>query len=246
MTKKLLISGIVILVIIAIGLIFYFNSKIPVINSPQPTQPITESPTPLTESPIPQENIATKSFVKITCPDTDKLEVNKIIKEKIAQILAGEGMSKATVVSAMPEEIDINWLEIDCVSVRSDNLIFALKFNISSYGEGAAHPNQDTKTLNYSIIDQKELGLKDLFKPDSDYLKLLSQLSRTHLKERLDERYFQMIDEGTLPKETNFSSFLVEKTGLTIFFNPYEVAPYSKGTQEILILSSEMKLDYLY
>jgi len=246
MKKKLLISEIVILVIIAISFIYYFNSKIPVINSPQTNQPITESSDP-------QENKDIKSFVKITCSDIENIsdksvqtEVNKIIKEKIAQILASEGMGKATMVSAIPEEKDINWLEIDCTSVRSDNLIFALKFNISSYGAGAAHPNQDTKTLNYSINDQKELGLKDLFKPDNDYLKLLSQLSRTHLKERLDERYFQMIDEGTLPQETNFSSFLVGKTGLTVIFNPYEVTPYSEGTQEILLKSDEMKPEYLH
>ena len=39
-----------------------------------------------------------------------------------------------------------------------------------------------------------------------------------------------MVKPGTMPEEKNFSVFLLEPEGLTIYFEPYQVAPWSEGT----------------
>lgn len=140
--------------------------------------------------------------------------------------------------SGLKESAGLNGNKKNCVNIAT--------FDRDCKLARAAHANSETLTFNYSIKEQKELKLEDLFTPNSDYLNLLSQLSRTHLKEQLDERYFEMIDEGTPPKEVVFSSFLVEKTGLSITFNQYQVASYAEGIQEILIPSIELKPDYLF
>ena len=44
-----------------------------------------------------------------------------------------------------------------------------------------------------------------------------------------------MINEGTFPQAGNFETFTIEKNIVTIYFEPYSVAPYSYGIQKVKI-----------
>jgi len=203
-------------------------------------------PTPTTSTSQANNN---KPPITINCPDIKNItnkplqeEINLIIKKRVDQIVTDYNLEEG---AGDPQNSKNNWLEVECTPIRSDNSIFSIKLNINSYG-GGAHPNHSVNTLNYSVKDQRELKLKDIFMPNSDYLKLLSQFSEIHLKEKLEDDYSQMIKDGTSPEEANFSNFLINENGLTIIFDPYQVAPYSEGAQQILIPSLEMRPDYLY
>ena len=44
-----------------------------------------------------------------------------------------------------------------------------------------------------------------------------------------------MINEGTFPHAGNFEIFTIEKNVVTVYFEPYSVAPYSYGIQKATI-----------
>ena len=44
-----------------------------------------------------------------------------------------------------------------------------------------------------------------------------------------------MINEGTFPQAGNFEIFTTEKNNVTVYFEPYSVAPYSYGIQKVNI-----------
>ncbi|OQA83138.1 MAG: Peptidoglycan-N-acetylmuramic acid deacetylase PdaC [Microgenomates group bacterium ADurb.Bin238] len=186
--------------------------------------------------------------IKVNCAPQENPDLQKAIINDIIQGIITEFKSEIGAVDpAHPEDADKNWLTIDCQTVRSDDELFSVKFNISAYGYGAAHPVSYVKTFNYSLRNNKELGLSDLFKDKSDYLEKLSALSRQHLKASLKDGYFQtMVEDGTSPNDEKFKGFLVEKDGLTIIFDQGQVSSNADGIQQIKILSSELEPIYLF
>ena len=50
-----------------------------------------------------------------------------------------------------------------------------------------------------------------------------------------------MLLEGTSPKEENFKNFAFSKDGLILFFEQYQVAPYSEGSFRVVIPYDKIK-----
>lgn len=195
-----------------------------------------------------------KQYKIIDCPEITDLanktlqtEINEGNKNMIDRIVGEEHMENAIVVKSqeeIPEGPYVDWLEIYCPTIRNDDAIFTQKFSIGSYGAGAAHPNHFETSKIYSIKSGKELSLSDLFKPDTDYLKIVTERARFYLNRDYGVDS-QWIIDGT-SSESHFSDFLVEDEGLKIGFDQYQVAPYSEGFIEILIPKAELGPNYLY
>lgn len=114
--------------------------------------------------------------------------------------------------------------------------IASIKFSEDTYIEGAAHPLVTIWPFNYNFRDNKELTLADIFDQGTNYLSVLSQLSRDSLKNQLQEYYLQESAEpGTEPRPDNFKIFLLTKDKLIIIFNVYQVADYALGPQSVEI-----------
>lgn len=206
--------------------------------------------TPTITQKINNEFTDTKSYKSINCPDITDLKdkgiqdkLNKEIKDYVDTIVSSEHMDDAIVVEEIKQGPDNNWLDIYCKTTQKNNII-SITINTSSYGAGAAHPNHHETTISYSKKDGKELSLNSLFKPDTDYLKIITERTRYYLNKEhgIDSKW---IIEGT-SSESSLSSFMVEDNGLKITFDPYQVAPYSEGTIEVLIPKSELGPNYLY
>ena len=43
------------------------------------------------------------------------------------------------------------------------------------------------------------------------------------------------IAEGTIPEASNYQTFTYDGKKLTVYFEPYTVAPYSEGVQKVTI-----------
>ncbi len=112
-----------------------------------------------------------------------------------------------------------------------------------------AHPNGFFKTFTFDTQSGKELALADLFTPGAKYLDQLSTVARAKLPgiigQYADTDY---IKTGTEPKEENFQNFTIAKGVLTILFPPYQVGPYSIGSQTLPLpladLASILKPEY--
>jgi hypothetical protein len=121
--------------------------------------------------------------------------------------------------------------------VRADEHFYCLRFPMDLYHSGAAHPDHHETTLVFSRERQRVLSLEDLFQPDSPWLAALSARCTAELAARLEDSFFP---EGAEPRPGNFERWLLDREVLTLLFDPYQVAPWSAGPQEVQIPLREL------
>jgi len=132
------------------------------------------------------------------------------------------------------------------VALAKDDLI-AIQFTVSSYSAGAAHPNSYTDVVNFDLKNGKQLKLGDLFLPGAKYLQTLSTFSIQELKKQAKAQggYGAMDDDwinrGAGAEQTNYDNWTITKKGLGITFDPYQVAAYAAGPQNVLVPYSAIK-----
>ena len=132
------------------------------------------------------------------------------------------------------------------LALAKDDLI-AIQFTVSSYSAGAAHPNSYTEVVNFDLKNGKLLKLADLFLPGSKYLETLSNFCIQELKKQAKTQgdYAAMDDDwikrGAGAELTNYDNWTITKKGLGITFDPYQVAAYAAGPQNVLVPYSALK-----
>jgi len=119
-------------------------------------------------------------------------------------------------------------------------MIVAVRFNVSEYSAGAAHPNTVAVTKSYDTSSPKLLSLEDLFEDGTDYLSVMAKYAQDDIVKQLreagvEEPMSDWVRRGTAPEEDNYRSFLPEAEHLTIIFDPYQVAAYAFGLREVHI-----------
>jgi hypothetical protein len=128
------------------------------------------------------------------------------------------------------------------VMMAQDDLV-SVKFDISSYYQGAAHPNSFSDVLNYDLKNGKQLKLGDLFKPGAKYLQALATYCLADLKKQAETKGLleDQIQSGAAAKAQNYQSWNITKRGLGINFDSYQVGPYAAGPQFVLVPYSSLK-----
>ncbi|WP_127499475.1 WG repeat-containing protein [Paenibacillus glycanilyticus] len=106
-----------------------------------------------------------------------------------------------------------------------------------NYPAGAAH-GMPTKVYAHIDVSNGDMyTLKDLFKPGSDYVKVLSDIVGEQIK--TDPQYdyvFPDTYKGIKPDQP----FFVTQDALHLYFEPYEIAPYAAGFPEFRIPYSQI------
>lgn len=121
------------------------------------------------------------------------------------------------------------------VGVSNERLI-SVGFKAVSYYAGAAHPNHQTFAYNYDLLQGKRLDLADLFEPRSNYLKVISDYCvKTLAKQVAQPPDMREIARGAAPTAQNYQSWMITPRGLKFTFDPYQVASYAEGPQEVLV-----------
>lgn len=95
-----------------------------------------------------------------------------------------------------------------------------------SYPFGAAHGMPSQVYAHIDLVTGAFYQLKDLFKPGSDYVKVLSDIIRQEIEHNPEYSYvwpdsYKGIDAN--------QPFYVQEDALYIYFTPYEIAPYAAG-----------------
>jgi hypothetical protein len=143
---------------------------------------------------------------------------------------------------SMGSDLDISYE----IALAQDDLVSVLLF-VSSYYQGAAHPNGYSEVVNFDLKNGKLLKLADLFKPGTKYLQALSAYCVADLKKQskakgeagmLDD---SSITNGAAPALKNYHSWTIKKQGLGVEFDPYQVGPYAAGAQSVVIPYSAIK-----
>jgi Protein of unknown function (DUF3298)/Deacetylase PdaC len=132
-----------------------------------------------------------------------------------------------------------NTLDIDHSVTASGKDFISVLFTYYTY-TGGAHPNTTTSSFNYDLNRGELIKLGGLFKPGTNYLKIISDYSVVELK-KLKIGDEDWINRGAGPKMENFRSWNITPQGLMITFDAYQVASYAEGPQEVVIPYSVLK-----
>jgi hypothetical protein len=126
------------------------------------------------------------------------------------------------------------------VALAQDDLV-SVKFDVSNYEAGAAHPNPYSHVLNYDLKNGKQLKLSDLFKPGAKFLQPIATYCIADLKKQQKDLPVDQIEEGAAAKSENYGSWTITRRGLGIHFDAYQVGPYAAGPQFVLVPYSNLK-----
>jgi peptidoglycan-N-acetylglucosamine deacetylase len=116
----------------------------------------------------------------------------------------------------------------------ADNYIFHIYSDT-----GGAHGIEVTRTFSFDESGNL-IELNDLFTNEDKGLQLVSQYVKTDLMKR-EFADSEWISEGAAPTDENYHSYTVSKKGLTVFFDPYQVAAYAAGPQTVDVPVSAFK-----
>lgn len=114
---------------------------------------------------------------------------------------------------------------------------------------GGAHGNLDIITKTYDLRDGSPVDIHDLFRDLETALNHMSACAYSSLSESLgDMRVEDMLRGGTTPDADNFSSLALIPSGVRIYFQPYQVAPWAAGPQTVDVpledlMEAEPRLD---
>jgi hypothetical protein len=120
--------------------------------------------------------------------------------------------------------------------------LVSIDFLIDTYFEGAVHGNHNSLVFNYDLNLGRSLSLAELFKPNSNYLKLLSDYSIKALKKELaPDPDNDWIGKGAGASDENYKNWNITRRGLKITFDPYQVASYAEGPHEVVVPYTVLK-----
>lgn len=135
----------------------------------------------------------------------------------------------------LPKKLQKNDLFIDYSSivVRSKKThILSIRFKIQRYLGGMAHPELQHHTFNYDLLSDTEIELSSLFKPDSHYLTLISEIVNDSLSKKLNGNFDR---KGIEPILENFKNWNIKSQGLLFTFDEGQVGPRVYGAQTVLV-----------
>ena len=157
-----------------------------------------------------------------------------------------DAKENAPIGTDLPKEVKSTVTGSPAIEDQTDRYI-SIFMGMEWYLRGAAHPSHTIDTYVYDFEQDKLVSPREFFKDGSDYLGVLSRLSKEDLLKQSREGdlgfIFQedMVTEGTLPTAENFKRILPLKDGLAIYFDEYQVAPYAAGPQQVVIPYSKLQ-----
>jgi hypothetical protein len=178
----------------------------------------------------PQLEVDSESIPRTPAMDNFNQQVRNLIQQEISQFksLAKPGRKNTLY-------IDYN---TSIIQAHHDYLI-SLRFSLLQSIAGMAHPFHYHRVINFNLTQNQPITLSSLFGPNANYLDLLSEYSRSLLYRRLSDH--ELVARGTEPNPANFKVWNIKSNGLLITFDQYQVAPFSNGTQTILVPFAVLK-----
>lgn len=211
-------------IILALGAGYYLATRM---LAPPPT-PVMATSTPqvvrVTTAHVKEETPAytiDAQYPKFGIPAVDS-KIEKIVNDAIAGFK--EWPPNPPDMSSPQNELTVRF---ESPYVGAD--IVSVKLIISEY-TGGAHANSLFSGLNFDRGSGRQLLQDDVFKMIGLNAQQISTAAAAQLKARLGDLFFS---EGANPDPENFNSFLASADKVTFIFQPYQVAPFSEGPQEI-------------
>lgn len=118
-----------------------------------------------------------------------------------------------------------------------DSLPFLLSTGTTSYfyGHGAAHPVSGFASAHFFLPEARPMRAADIFRDGSPWQDGLTRLVEKELRRELADSYYLESPAELKALVVDPARWSFGKAGLSLQFNPYEVAPYAAGAPEVTI-----------
>lgn len=177
--------------------------------------------------------------------DQENIEsFNQLVTELVQQEIT-DFQHEVTFSQAQRTDLPANakndlYIDFDSSVIKSNqNHIMSFRFAIQGYIGGEKHPYNFHRVLNYDLENNAKIELNELFKPNTNYLVVLSNYTRQVLFKRLEN--MEMVLIGTGANEENFRNWNLKPNGLFITFDNSQLSPSVHGTQTVLVPYSVLK-----
>ena len=170
-------------------------------------------------------------------PKEINTRANQTIEQRIDTIVSDFKKNNAPEPGVLlPEKnsLDIRFNKNITVTDKTVTIVL----NISDYFGGAAHPNSYASPVTVSRTTGLLVSPKDFFKTGTNYIGILSQKAKPVLQGRLKDDF---VVAGAEAKSENYEHIYLTNEHVVVIFNPYQVAPYAAGIQEVKIPRSELQ-----
>ncbi len=148
--------------------------------------------------------------------------VNEDIENKVNQVIMNRLNDYKTLYHA-DEEGYKETIYANYEVMKKGKDFLSIKFFISLYTEGAAHPNNVIDSLTFDLNTGKELTLNDLFKKDVDYQKVLNPI----LNDKVNDLGYELFEPYKGIEEEQ--GFYITEQGLVVYYQTYVYTPHAVG-----------------
>lgn len=220
------------------------ETREPLPYTPEPVHPQISTSTPLDPMDVPvlttreisREGDSPRYIIQVRYPQIESYHrQDNLFNFFIERAMEDFVSSFIAELPALPTEDDLedltNGLTADYRTTYIDSKQISINFLQSVYFAGAAHPLPFSRTINYDLRWDRTLELEELFTPGTPYLERISEFALDDLRRQGVLEW----EEGAAPSAENYDSWNVTLEGLLFTFDPYQVAPYAAGFQEVLI-----------
>ena len=211
-----------------------------------PTETATSTPPSLeltlTSIPYTENNIDPPATITAQIPQllgSDDARVKKF-NQATSNLVQSEIETFKTGLTGLPNPpaTAISMFDARYNVVYQDGDLWSLKFDMNIYVDGAAHPGDISRALNYDFAHSQTINLEELFLADSNYLQVLSKYCSDQLAER--DIGFEDLTLGAQPTLENYHNWNISPDGLMITFDRGQVAAYAAPAQIIIIPYHEL------
>ena len=150
-------------------------------------------------------------------------KINRMIQERVLAMIPKEGCGVYQEIKGV-YEVTLN-----------DRGILSLKFNVYSIRIHAANGIDEQRSLTVNLETGKEYRLYDLFKRNSDYKTVISNI----IRKQIEERNIPLIKEFS--GIDDFENYYLTENALVIYFQEIEFTPHYVGIPEFPIPYSQIK-----
>lgn len=134
-----------------------------------------------------------------------------------------------------PEEMDFGplFVKSEINLVRTDEVILSYYEDYSDY-TGGAHGYYSNLGVNYRTADGKRLELGDVVTDLEKFKKILAAATTEKYADRIMFDVKEHLDTCFTETDANLS-WVVGYDGLTVYYNPYEIASFADGILDVTI-----------
>lgn len=174
------------------------------------------------------ENVTRAMISKVDDTEFFNSMHSSMLKEYLVDGACSEGPQELRYVAPtkLPKNTSLSSAEQDMKLKRAKNGVYVLYFHVQEYCMGAAHPMYGEYALNYDVVGNRQLKLRDIFDPNQT-----AEINRTYraLVNKINDEFKESVNLN------DASGWYISDAGIVFLFQPYEIASFADGVVEIIL-----------